>query len=1308
MKYLTLPNNTTKIKGDRKMKNVSKRILALILAMIMVTNPVISAAEEITADLGVDLMSLLPLEEVYAYIDLSEIPFEQLPMVTPYQLFSHLRNQNTDELIEIDASATSVWENFFDDEGEYLYDTWKVLDPAEPINILDLYNEDDYDVEVIIGSGNQLDPGNVRYFIDFELPTQSSYMDLSGYVYDELYNFDVSKIVKNIRGLKIQDMESVEILWDVKDIVDYDYDFGVDVTNGWIKLDYDDSVKFAPTMEERFEYGWWRNTHRMLIKYDDTTSLCWVDTVYPDYIDMFEYSIYTQDKSGKRSEVNIDSTRGFESETRTDGEYMYYYNMYAKIKSYYSPQDEYYVGLKLNKNFAHCDLKVINGWEHSEDKIRSWIADGKIPQEYDITNDIVAEDMSKKDAGVKDYWLQHYGLEVTLCILTDNDIYIVPATIGMRRTSNYVDVEGIFTDVGNERFLIYNDTSYDYEEEEIGDMLYYTDIITYYLEEGYNVSDMHNIGMIFYDGDLQEYNATKVDKAVVGHYYSFNEATNAPDIKEQLFVDDIYEVDSGYKADFSGDGVDFTIFSGDDIWHFRIKTAESNYAEDPDDEPGYEDEPEYDEAPQVGSSDSYFSVHNLYSGDTRLDTYTVPYKYDTYYSYGYQALLINDTEVDMSAISPEVNLGDNAKVYYGDTMENTNSDYYNKLSPRDFTRAPADANRDPSGSVRYTVSAQNRTNQKNYWVTAVKKEEGAKLFVNGPDEREIFLNNYFGNVHDIFVANVGSEELTGITATLDATNVKLDDYWTLGGAGNSTLAPFTTTNNTTGNYHGDLFNIAKIRLIPDGEGEIEGTLTITADGQEPKIIKLTGTAGNPEIDTVAIHDAVKYVPYSSIITTNNMHDWTKVTFSVYDGRLPNGLTLYPSGEIYGVPKETGEFPITIRAKYSHSQFETSYTDLVLTVKDNTDDNINASVDDGYEITTKLPATISKYSDMDFIIDGEFNEFMDLWLDGDKLARDLDYTAREGSTKITIKSKTFSNAGTGKHTISAEFRVGGDKNGELKTASQNFTIGNTPPVSLSGGGRVSVPTYIITYETNGGSAVKNHNIKKGDTIPALPTPTKEGYIFAGWFKDPVFTQPFNISEKIASKMNLYAKWDADARVFSDIATDKWFYEDVQWAYANNIMVGYDDKHFAPSETITSSMVVTVLARLANIDISAYENKHIEDVKDGQWYTPYANWAKEAGIADDISFTSPAEITREMMGVVLMRYFEYLEKEFAVTEEFIEFSDADLISDKAMNAIQTLYKLGIFKGKGNNTIDPSGNTTRAEFATLIHRVDTLLNK
>lgn len=82
--------------------------------------------------------------------------------------------------------------------------------------------------------------------------------------------------------------------------------------------------------------------------------------------------------------------------------------------------------------------------------------------------------------------------------------------------------------------------------------------------------------------------------------------------------------------------------------------------------------------------------------------------------------------------------------------------------------------------------------------------------------------------------------------------------------------------------------------MPDGEGAISGTLKISADGQEPVYIRLTGYSSNPKIITTTeelnMEDVirVKYVPYSYTVETNNKDDSNRVTFSVAEGKLAEG------------------------------------------------------------------------------------------------------------------------------------------------------------------------------------------------------------------------------------------------------------------------------------------------------------------------------------------------------------------------------------------------------------------------------------
>ena len=107
----------------------------------------------------------------------------------------------------------------------------------------------------------------------------------------------------------------------------------------------------------------------------------------------------------------------------------------------------------------------------------------------------------------------------------------------------------------------------------------------------------------------------------------------------------------------------------------------------------------------------------------------------------------------------------------------------------------------------------------------------------------------------------------------------------------------------------------------------------------------------------------------------------------------------------------------------------------------------------------------------------------------------------------------------------------------------------------------------------------------------------------------------------------------------------------------------------------------------------------------------SWASENNIVNGIGvglFGSNSDVTRQDIAVLFLRYLNYMVPELAVTSEYKIFADEDDISDYAKEAIQTLNKLGVILGKGENTVDPQGNTTRAELAALLHRIDTIIKE
>ncbi len=70
------------------------------------------------------------------------------------------------------------------------------------------------------------------------------------------------------------------------------------------------------------------------------------------------------------------------------------------------------------------------------------------------------------------------------------------------------------------------------------------------------------------------------------------------------------------------------------------------------------------------------------------------------------------------------------------------------------------------------------------------------------------------------------------------------------------------------------------------------------------------------------------------------------------------------------------------------------------------------------------------------------------------------------------------------------------------------------------------TYIISFNTNGGTKVPSVSLKAGSHITLPEAPTREGYVFIGWFLDDDFEQEVNPSIfKVVGSRTIFAGWES---------------------------------------------------------------------------------------------------------------------------------------------------------------------------------------
>lgn len=191
---------------------------------------------------------------------------------------------------------------------------------------------------------------------------------------------------------------------------------------------------------------------------------------------------------------------------------------------------------------------------------------------------------------------------------------------------------------------------------------------------------------------------------------------------------------------------------------------------------------------------------------------------------------------------------------------------------------------------------------------------------------------------------------------------------------------------------------------------------------------------------------VLYIPCSEYLSIKNRPKDSQVVFNMTSGNLPKGVQLNPeTGDIYGVPLETGEFIFGVEAVINGA--DTLRADITLTVEDNTDANVERISDSTfYEITkpvgekTERGYLLTQFVDQELLSAGPADEFAGLWINGEKLISEEDYTIHveeEGGTRLTIKGLTFKTKGKpGLNTIALEFT---DGNSMEAAVAQNLII-----------------------------------------------------------------------------------------------------------------------------------------------------------------------------------------------------------------------------------------------------------------------------
>lgn len=172
-------------------------------------------------------------------------------------------------------------------------------------------------------------------------------------------------------------------------------------------------------------------------------------------------------------------------------------------------------------------------------------------------------------------------------------------------------------------------------------------------------------------------------------------------------------------------------------------------------------------------------------------------------------------------------------------------------------------------------------------------------------------------------------------------------------------------------------------------------------------------------------------------------------------------------------------------------------------------------------------------------------------------------------------------------------------------------------------------------------------------------------------------------------------------FSDVPANQWYAPAVSYVTQRGLFSGVSETQFAPSQSMTRGMLVSVLYRFNGTSHTG--SSPFADVSNNAWYGNAVSWAYTNNLVSGVSDTSFAPntpITREQAAVMLARYLKF--SGVALENGTPDFQDTASISGYAKESVGAMQKAGLLSGDNEGNFRPDAQITRAEIASIFMRL------
>ena len=339
-----------------------------------------------------------------------------------------------------------------------------------------------------------------------------------------------------------------------------------------------------------------------------------------------------------------------------------------------------------------------------------------------------------------------------------------------------------------------------------------------------------------------------------------------------------------------------------------------------------------------------------------------------------------------------------------------------------------------------------------------------------------------------------------------------------------------------------------------------------------------------------------------------------------------------------------------------------------------------------------------------------------WIRSDEWKREYTYDAKGNKTSIVYYDK---NKETNEWDLVRKDEYEYDANGNVTIHDGGNTrweyeyeynmygdITRTTAYYTSGSEK-SFDTYKYEYEYNNGAKVKCTEYMLDDTDNLFEMNIDIYDEHENVVRDTIY-----LDDDEDGKVELWRedqftyvkKSDLAKLPFVDVSKDAWYTRYVRYVFQMSLMNGTSATTFEPQSPLSRAMVAQILYnRAGRPEVSG--QPRFSDVSKDQWYYNAVQWASEQGIVSGIGdgkFAPNANVTREQLAMMLYN----AQGKPEVNNSLSGFEDTNNVSGWAVDAVKWAVQEKIINGSESNGklyINPTGNATRAEAATMFTRYD-----